>query len=258
MTKKSRKIGLGVMGFADMLIQLGIPYDSEEALAVASKIMQFVNEEAQKASAALAEERGVFPAFPGSTYDVAGPKIRNASCTTIAPTGTLSLIAGCSCGIEPTFALVFVRSIQEGEQLLEVNPYFERVARQEGFYSDELMKKLVCGAHLSDMDDVPKKRKRLFVTAHEIDIQWHVRMQAAFQRHTHNAVSKTVNLSHEATREDIARVYMMAYEQGLKGITVYRDGSRKLQPLCTGQIGLELIRRRLFPKRVRHHRRTKR
>jgi ribonucleoside-diphosphate reductase alpha chain len=236
MTRKTRKIGLGVMGFADMLIQLGIPYDSEEALRVASEIMRFVNEEAQKTSVSLAEERGVFPAFQGSVYDrPGGIRVRNASCTTIAPTGTLSMIAGCSCGIEPTFALVYIRNILGGERLLEVNPHFEKVAKEQDFYSEELMQGLAEGANLNDMEGVPEKTKRLFVTAHDIDTQWHVRMQAAFQRHTHNAVSKTVNFPLEATSEDVAQVYMMAYEQGLKGITIYRDGSREGQVLTTGK-----------------------
>jgi len=240
MTKKTRKIGLGVMGFADMLIQLGIPYNSEEALEVAAEIMQFVNDEAEKASVALAEERGVFPAYEGSIYDTAGgPRLRNASCTTIAPTGTLSLIAGCSSGIEPLFALSYTRNILDGTRLVEVNPYFEEAARQRGFYSGELMQRLADGAHLGDMDDVPEESKRIFVTAHEIDTSWHVRMQAAFQRHTHNAVSKTVNFPREATEEDVASVYRMAYKEGLKGITIYRDGSREGQVLTTGREGEE-------------------
>ncbi len=249
MTKKTRKIGLGVMGFADMLIQLGIPYNSEEALGVASDVMRFINEEAHKASVVLAEERGVFPAFEDSIYDVSSVRLRNASCTTIAPTGTLSIIAGCSSGIEPNFALVFIRNLMEGEQLLEVNPYLEAVARREGCYSKELMKKLACGNHLSNMGNIPRKIRRLFVTALEMKGEWHVRMQAAFQKHTDNAVSKTVNLPGEATLGDIAEIYMMSYEAGLKGITVYRDGSRGLQPLCTGQEVLELVCKRLS-KRV--------
>jgi ribonucleoside-diphosphate reductase alpha chain len=235
MTKKSRKIGLGVMGFADMLIMLGIPYDSEEALKVGSEVMRFIHEEANKASAELAKERDVFPAFADSIYDVpGGPQLRNASCTTIAPTGTLSIISGCSSGIEPLFALSYTRNILDGAQLVEVNPYFEEVARDEGFYSEELMKKLADGAKLHDMD-VPDHIKRLFVTAHEITPEWHVRMQAAFQKSTDNAVSKTVNFPREATREDIAKVYMMAYEEGLKGITIYRDRSRDAQVLITGR-----------------------
>ncbi|GAI45400.1 unnamed protein product, partial [marine sediment metagenome] len=236
MTKKSRKIGLGVMGFADMLIELGIPYDSEEALKVAEEVMADIQREAAEASMKLAQERGVFPAFEGSTYDRPdGIKVRNATRTTIAPTGTLSIIAGCSSGIEPLFALSYIRNILDGAQLVEVNPYFEEVAKSEGFYSDELMQQLAAGAHLRDIDGVPDKIKRLFVTAHEITPEWHVRMQAAFQKSTHNAVSKTVNFPQEATREDIAEVYMTAYEQGLKGITIYRDRSREAQVLTTGR-----------------------
>ena len=236
MTKKSRKIGLGVMGFADMLLMLGIPYNSEEALKVGTEVMRFVHDEADKASAGLAEERGVFPAFPGSIHDVSGgAKMRNASCTTIAPTGTLSIIAGCSSGIEPLFALSYTRNILDGAQMVEVNPYFEQVARSEGFYSDELMKRLAEGAKLRDMEGIPDRIKRIFVTAHEITPEWHVKMQAAFQKSTDNAVSKTVNFPQEATREDIAKVYMMAYEEGLKGITIYRDRSRDSQVLTTGK-----------------------
>jgi len=236
MTKKSRKIGLGVMGFADMLIQLGIPYDSEEALQIASDIMQFINKEAHQASVELVNERGVFPAFNGSIYDAPDAlRVRNASCTTIAPTGTLSIIVGCSSGIEPLFALSYTRNILDGAQLIEVNPYFEEVAKSEGFYSEELMQKLANGAHLSDIDGMPDKIKRLFVTAHDISPEWHVRMQAAFQKATDNAVSKTVNFPQKATREDITKVYMMAYELGLKGITIYRDGSREGQVLTTGK-----------------------
>jgi len=236
MTKKSRKIGLGVMGFADMLIQLGISYDSEEALQIASDIMQFISEEAAKASVELAKERGVFPAFDGSIYDVPdGSRQRNASCTTIAPTGTLSIIAGCSSGIEPLFALSYVRNILDGAQLVEVNPYFEEIAKSGDFYSEELMQQLAAGAKLHEMDGVPDHVKRVFVTAHEIGPEWHVRMQAAFQRSTDNAVSKTVNFPHEATEGDVAKVYKMAYELGLKGITIYRDRSRETQVLTTGR-----------------------
>ena len=236
-TRKSRKIGLGVMGFADMLIQLGISYDSEEALQIAADIMHFINEEACNASVELAKQRGIFPAFNGSIYDTPdGLRLRNASCTTIAPTGTLSIIAGCSSGIEPLFALSYVRNILDGAQLIEVNPYFEEAARDGGFYSEELMQQLADGARLHDMDKVPDDIKRLFVTAHEISPEWHVRMQAAFQRSTNNAVSKTVNFPQEATREDIAKVYMLAYREGLKGITIYRDRSRDAQVLTTGKI----------------------
>jgi len=234
-TKKTRKIGLGIMGFADMLVMLGVPYNSPEALEIAGELMRFISEEAIKASVELGKERGVFPAFKGSIYDVeGGPRVRNATRTTIAPTGTLSMIAGCSSGIEPLFALSYTRHILDGAQLLEVNPYFEEVAKSEGFYSEELMKKLADGAKLHDMD-VPDHIKRLFVTAHEITPEWHVRMQSAFQKSTDNAVSKTVNFPREATREDINKVYMMAYEEGLKGITIYRDRSRDAQVLVTGR-----------------------
>ncbi|MBN1862071.1 MAG: vitamin B12-dependent ribonucleotide reductase [Dehalococcoidales bacterium] len=236
MTKKSRKIGLGVMGFADMLLRLGIPYNSEAALKVGGEIMEFVTEEAAKVSQELARERGAFPAFTGSIYDTPGaPGMRNASCTTIAPTGTLSIIAGCSSGIEPLFALSYKRHILDGDEFIEVNPYFEEVARKEGCYSEEMMRKLADGVSLQEMDEVPDSVKRVFVTAHEITPEWHVKMQAAFQRHTHNAVSKTVNFPREATPEDVARVYMLAYEEGVKGITIYRDGSREGQVLTTGK-----------------------
>jgi len=236
MTKKSRKIGLGVMGFADMLIRLGIPYDSEEALQTASSVMQFINEEAYKASAELAEERGVFPTFSGSIYDIPdGPRLRNASCTTIAPTGTLSIIAGCSSGIEPLFALSYIRNILDGAQLVEVNPYFEEVAKKEGFYSEELLHQLATGTQLHTLEGIPDNIKRLFVTAHEISPEIHIKMQAAFQKSTDNAVSKTVNFPQEATQEDIAKVYIMAYQEELKGITIYRDRSREAQPMSTSQ-----------------------
>jgi ribonucleoside-diphosphate reductase alpha chain len=236
MTKKCRKIGLGVMGFADMLLKLGIPYNSEEAIAVASDIMKFITGESIKASQALAPERGAFPAFEGSIYDKPSAlKVRNASCTTIAPTGTLSIIAGCSSGIEPLFALSYKRHILDGDEFIEVNPYFEEAAKREGFYSEELMLRLAEGVSLQDIEEVPDHIKRVFVTAHEIIPEWHVRMQAAFQRHTHNAVSKTVNFPREATPEDVAKVYMLAYEEGVKGITIYRDGSREGQVLTTGK-----------------------
>jgi len=236
-TKLTRKIGLGVMGFADMLIQRGIPYDSAEALTLAKKVMAEIQREATEASKELAQERGVFPAFEGSVYDKPGGfDVRNATTTTIAPTGTLSLIAGCSSGIEPLFALSYTRNILDGAQLVEVNPYFEQVAKSEGFYSEELMRQLAAGAKLHDIEGVPDRIKRLFVTAHEITPEWHVKMQAAFQDCTHNAVSKTVNFPREATREDVAKVYMMAYEEGLKGITIYRDRSREAQVLTTGKV----------------------
>ena len=234
-TKKTRKIGLGVMGFADMLIQLGIPYNSDEALKTAEGVMSFINHEAHQSSVELASERGTFPAYEGSIYDKPeGVLMRNASLTTIAPTGTLSIIAGCSSGIEPLFGLVFVRYILNGRRLLEVNTDFVHIARTGGFYSEDLMQKLAGGSSLADIGGVPEKYRQLFVTAHDISVEWHIKMQAAFQRHVDNAVSKTVNFPKEATTDDVSRVYMMAYQEGLKGITIYRDGSRVGQVLTTG------------------------
>jgi ribonucleoside-diphosphate reductase alpha chain len=241
-TKRTRKIGLGIMGFADMLIRLGIPYNSTKAITVAEEVMKFITGLAHEASHQLALERGVFPAWRGSVHEARGIPMRNASCTTIAPTGTLSIIAGVSSGIEPIFASVFVRNILDGENLLEINPYFEEVARERGFFNQELMEQLVLTNHLYRRTEIPEDVRRVFVTAHRVSPDWHVRIQAAFQRHTDNAVSKTVNFPKSATREDIAKVFTMAFEQGLKGITVYRDNSRELQPLCTSDTGLQLVR----------------
>jgi len=237
MTKTTRKIGLGVMGFADMLIQLGIPYDSEQGLVAAEEIAHFISEEADKASIELAQERGVFPACQESIYNMPdGPRFRNASRTTIAPTGSLSIIANCSSGIEPLFALSYVRHILEGEEFIEVNPYFEEAAKRGGFYSPDLMKQLAEGKRLKDIEEVPEDIKRLFVTAHDISPEWHVKMQAAFQKFTDSAVSKTVNFPHEATPDDVAKVYKLAYQEGLKGITIYRDRSRDSQVLTVGEV----------------------
>jgi ribonucleoside-diphosphate reductase alpha chain len=235
-TKETRKIGLGVMGFADMLLQMSVPYNSREGLQVASDVMRFISDEALKTSQELATERGIFPAFTGSIYDTPnGPRVRNAARTTIAPTGTLSIIAGCSSGIEPLFALSFTKNILDGSHLIEVNPIFEETAKKCGFYSEELMRKLAEGAHLTDIEGVPADIKEVFVTAHEITPEWHVKMQSAFQKYTDNAVSKTVNFPKTAAREDVANVYQLAYDEGLKGITIYRDGSREGQVLTTGK-----------------------
>jgi ribonucleoside-diphosphate reductase alpha chain len=249
MTKTTRKIGLGVMGFADMLIQLGIPYNSEQGLAVAGEIAHFISAEADKASIELAERRGVFPAFQGSIYDIPdGPRFRNASRTTIAPTGSLSIIANCSSGIEPLFALSYVRHILEGEEFVEVNPYFEEAAKKGGFYSPGLMEQLAEGKRLKDIEEVPEETKRLFVTAHDISPEWHVKMQAVFQKFTDSAVSKTVNFPREATPEDVANVYMLAYRDGLKGITIYRDRSRESQVLTVGE-GAKRTEGKLSPRK---------
>ena len=249
MTRTTRKIGLGVMGFADTLIQLGIPYDSEQGLATAQEIAQFISTQADKASIELAQERGAFPAFQGSVYDMPdGPRFRNASRTTIAPTGSLSIIANCSSGIEPLFALSYVRHILEGEEFVEVNPYFEEAAKKGGFYSPELMTKLAEGKSLKDIEGVTEEAKRLFVTAHDISPECHVKMQAVFQKFTDSAVSKTVNFPHDATPDDVAKVYMLAYREGLKGITIYRDRSRESQVLTLGD-GVKKAEGRLAPRK---------
>ena len=196
--------------------------------------MGFIQAESHKASEELASIRGVFPAYDGSIYD-GKIKMRNASCTTIAPTGTLSIIAGCSSGVEPHFALCFTRNIMDGTRMIEVNPYFERAARDGGFYSEDLMKKLAEGAHLEDMTEIPDEMKKLFVTAHNITPEGHVKMQAVFQKYTDNAVSKTVNFPAYATVPDVEKVYLMAFDDGLKGITIYRDGCKADQPMSTGK-----------------------
>jgi len=229
-TRANRKIGLGVMGWADMLIQLEIPYNSAEALKLAEDIMGFITEEGKKASESLAEERGVFPNYEGSIYDGIR-RIRNATLTTIAPTGSLSILAGCSSGIEPLFAVSFVRNVMEGTKLIEVNPHFERVAKERGFWSRELLERISEKNSIAEFEEIPDDVKLTFVTAHDISPEDHIRMQAAFQKHVDNAVSKTVNFPNSATIEDVARVYSLAYELGCKGVTVYRDGSRDEQVL---------------------------
>jgi len=237
MTLRNRKVGLGVMGFADMLIELEIPYNSEEALEVAEEVMGFIQREARSASVSLAEERGTFPSFKGSIYDREGaPKVRNATATTIAPTGTLSIIAGCSSGIEPIFAVAFVRNVMDNDELVEVNPLFKEIATREGFYSAELMKKIAQKGSVQGIEEIPDKWRAIFITAHDITPDWHVRIQAAFQKYTDNAVSKTVNFPNSATKEEVEKVYLQAYELGCKGVTIYRDGSRTEQVLNIGKV----------------------
>jgi len=236
MTKANRKIGLGVMGFADLLVLLGIPYDSPKALEIGEKVMSFIQKKAREASRELALKRGSFPNFDGSILKSRWDGMRNATVTTIAPAGTISIIAGTSSGIEPIFALAFMRHVLEGKELLEVNPYFEALAKQEGFYSEDLMRKIAQSGNIQKVREVPENIQKLFVTAHDITPEDHIRMQAAFQKYTDNAVSKTVNFSHEATVDDVGKVYKLAFELGCKGVTIYRDRSRTKQVLYKGMV----------------------
>ncbi|MBN2251569.1 MAG: adenosylcobalamin-dependent ribonucleoside-diphosphate reductase [Candidatus Altiarchaeota archaeon] len=234
LTLANRKIGIGVMGFADFLIMLEIPYDSNEALRLAGKLMAYLDREAKKASVQLAKERGCFPNFEESVWKKKYPSLRNATLTTIAPTGSLSIIAGCSSGIEPLFAVSYTRNVLGGMRLLETNDLFEETARKEGFYSKRLMEKIARAGSLREIKGVPAHVKELFVTAHDIEPAWHVRMQAAFQKHTDNAVSKTVNLKEEATPKDIEEICLLACKLKCKGITVYRHASKQEQVLTLG------------------------
>ncbi|MFH0777570.1 MAG: vitamin B12-dependent ribonucleotide reductase [Candidatus Eisenbacteria bacterium] len=248
MTKNTRKIGLGVMGFADMLLKLGIPYDSEDAVETAEKVMSFIQTEGRKASVELAKRKGVFPRFKGSAYDSPGaPRVRNATVTTIAPTGTLSILADCSSGIEPLFAISYVKNVMDNTALPETNKLFEQVARERGFYSEELIREVAVKGSLKDIKEVPEDVKRVFVTAHDITPEWHVRMQAAFQKYTDNAVSKTINFGRDATVADVENAYMLAYRLQCKGVTIYRDGSRERQVLTVGREKAKL-RGKLVPR----------
>jgi ribonucleoside-diphosphate reductase alpha chain len=237
-TKATRKIGLGVMGWSSLLIRLSIPYNSEEAVALAEKVMSFILDQANKKSLELGKAKGVFPAFKGSIYDRKDgtTRMRNATLTTIAPTGTISIIAGpCSSGIEPLFALSYHRSVMDNDKLVEVEPLFEQVARERGFYSSQLMEKLAQGASIKDIKEIPEDVRRIFVTSHDIAPEWHVRMQAAFQKYVHNATSKTINFPHEATIEEVRKSYVLAFDSNCKGITIYRDRSREEQVLNVGK-----------------------
>ncbi len=233
-THANRKIGLGIMGLSDALMQMAIPYNSDEALEVAEKIGAFLEEESHRASMDLAAQRGTFPNYPGSLWEKQGMPLRNATTTTIAPTGTISIIAGCSSGIEPLFAISFVRNVIEGTKLLEVNPIFEAVARARKFYSDELMVTIARSGTIQHLTEVPEDVRRVFVTAFDITPDWHVRMQAAFQKHSDNAVSKTINFPSNASIEDVDAAYRLAYKLGCKGITVYRYGAKPEQVLSLG------------------------
>ncbi|MBU0647581.1 vitamin B12-dependent ribonucleotide reductase [Patescibacteria group bacterium] len=228
-----RRIGLGVMGFADMLVKLNIPYNTSEAVRIADEVMRFVQEEAWKMSRELASKRGPFPAWERSIFAKRGEEpARNAAITTVAPTGQTSIISGCSSGIEPLFAISYVReNVLDGKPMTEVNPLFEKIAKERGFYSEQLMKKIAQKGSLQEMMEVPEDVRRAFVTSHDIAPEWHVKIQAAFQKHVDSGVSKTVNFSHDATKEDVEKVYRLAYDLGCKGVTIYRDGCRDKQVL---------------------------
>jgi ribonucleoside-diphosphate reductase alpha chain len=234
-TLANRKIGLGVMGFADMLIRLGIPYDSREAVTFAAKLMRFIHRESRAASEALAAQRGVFPNFDKSIYAAGGRKLRNATVNTIAPTGTISIIAGCSSGIEPLFAISFVRNVLSGTRLFETHPLFEKAARDRGFYGRELLAEVARHPSLAKIKGVPNDVKRLFVTAFDVAPLQHLEIQAAFQKYTDNAVSKTINLPADATVEDVREVYLAAHRLKCKGITIYRYGSKSGQVLSISE-----------------------
>jgi len=237
MTKKTRKVGLGVMGWASALAKMMIPYDSEEALKLAQKVMSFVQTQARKESIELAATRGTFPAFKGSIYDKeSGLKLRNATLTTIAPTGTISIIAGpCSSGIEPMFAISYFRAnVLDNDKMIEIEAAFKEVMESRGLYSRKLMEKIAETGSISHMEEIPSDIRRAFVTAHDITPEWHIKMQAIFQKYTDNAVSKTVNFHQDATMDAVREVYMLAYELGCKGVTIYRDKSRDEQVLNVG------------------------
>ncbi|MEM2336752.1 MAG: vitamin B12-dependent ribonucleotide reductase [Candidatus Bathyarchaeia archaeon] len=235
-TKANRKIGLGVMGFADMLIKLGTPYNSEQALELAEKLMKFIDEEAHKKSEEIAEKRGSFPNFDKSIWKDKYKAMRNATVTTIAPTGSISIIAGCSSGIEPLFAISFIRNVLDGTRLFETNPLFEMVAKERGFYDAHLLEEIAKTGSVQRIDKIPEDVKRVFVTALDIEPEWHVRMQAAFQKYTDNAVSKTVNMPFEATVEDVRKVFELAWKLKCKGVTVFRYGSKPEQVLYIGEV----------------------
>ncbi len=236
-TKANRRIGLGVMGFTDMLIMLGIPYNSEDAIKTAEEIMSFIQSVSKETSMKLAKERGAFPNFKKSVYyERRMPPLRNATTTTIAPTGTLSIIAGCSGGIEPLYGVSFVREVLDGDKLYEVNPFFKQMAFKIGIYNDRLVSAISDSPSIQNIPSIPKDMKELFVTAFDIPPVWHVKMQAVFQKYVDNAVSKTINLPYNATIQDIEDAYIAAYKLGCKGVTVFRTGSRKKQVLSCANV----------------------
>ncbi|WP_455281613.1 vitamin B12-dependent ribonucleotide reductase [[Eubacterium] cellulosolvens] len=236
-TKSNRKIGLGIMGFADALLKMKIPYDSKEALKSGERIMKFIQEEGHKVSIEIGERKGSFPNFNKSIWKNRGYKtMRNATVTTIAPTGTIGIIAGVSSGIEPLFAVAFIRNVMGGTQLTEVNSEFEKISKERGFYSQELIRKIARTGSIRDIEEIPEDIKKLFVTAFDISPEWHVKMQATFQRYVDNAVSKTINFAAEATPDDVEKAYWLAYKMKCKGITVYRYGSKTDQVLTIGSM----------------------
>ncbi len=234
-TKDNRRIGLGVMGWADLLIMLDIPYNSNAALELADQVMEFIQKEADLASGKLSEKRGVFRNWGKSVFAEHEKPRRNSTVTTIAPTGTISIIAGCSSGIEPIFAVSYVRNVMDNTKLVEVNPLFESRAKELGFYSQMLMERIAEKNSIHDFEEIPKTVRDVFITSHDVTPEWHIRMQAAFQKHTENAVSKTINLSKGATVDDVRTAYELAYSLSCKGVTIYRDGSRAFQVLSTKQ-----------------------
>ncbi|MDO4541273.1 MAG: vitamin B12-dependent ribonucleotide reductase [Bacillota bacterium] len=233
-TRSTRKIGLGVMGFADVLCRMGISYNSQAAVDMAEKIMSFMDSRSKEASMALAARKGTFPAYKGSVWEAKDMPLRNATTTTIAPTGTISMIAGSSSGIEPLFGIAYYKLCMDGDKLMEVHPYFKQVAKDRGFYSEEVMAKVIEEGSIANISEIPQDVKDVFVTTRDIDPEWHIKIQSAFQKYTDNAVSKTINFPFTATKEDIAKAYLMAFKEGCKGITVYRDGSRDEQVLNVG------------------------
>ena len=235
-TKGNRKIGLGVMGFADLLIKLGIPYDSAEALAIGEHIMQFIRERGHAASAGLARERGVFPNFKGSRLESEGRRLRNATVTTVAPTGTISIIADCSPGIKPLYGVSYARTVMDDVRLTSLHPEFVRRARAAGIYSQSLAAKIAANESIQDLAEIPDDLRRLFVTAHDITPEHHVRMQAAFQQYSDSGVSKTINLPAKAAKADVAAAFTLAYQLGCKGLTVFRSGSREHQVLFCANV----------------------
>ena len=233
-THSNRRIGLGVMGWADMLVKLGIPYNSEQAFELGEHVMEYINNNGRIHSSELAKTRGKFPNWKDSVYAEEGVSMRNTTISTIAPTGTISIIAGCSSGIEPYFAVSYVRNVMDNTKLIEVNPLFEKIAKKRGFYSSELMEEIAESNSLKDIDSIPEDIKNIFVTATDVTAEEHIRMQSAFQKNCDSSVSKTINMPNEATEDDVRTAYWQAFKGGCKGVTIYRDGSRQNQVLSTG------------------------